>query len=195
MSEPAHLDRRNSGTQPLVFTLTETGLRWRTEDGKWGGDMPFDTIIEVRLSVEMAHKASQVVCRVRDGDGTEAVFGSMRYLGPGRWDDSSQTFSPLLSAFHRALLPFADKIRFVEGRSATFRMTLFGLGLALSATSLAGLVWLVGFQQNAFGLLLIAGIAAGGWLIRLFIPSKPRTYDPQLYAKGAAPGTAPIEDQ
>lgn len=195
MSQPAHLDRRNSGTQPLVFTLTETGLRWRTEDGQWGGDMPFETISEVRLSVEMAYKASQVVCRVKDRDGTEAVFGSMRYLGPGRWESSSQTFSPLLSALHRALLPYKDQIRFVEGRSAAFRMTLLALGLILSVTSLAGLVWLVGFQQNAFGLLLIAGIAAGGWLIRLFIPSKPRAYDPQLYAKGAAPGAAPIEDQ
>jgi hypothetical protein len=195
MSELAHLDRRNSGTQPLVFTLTDTGLRWRTEDGQWGGDMLFETISEVRLSVEMAHKASQVVCRVKDSDGTEAVFGSMRYLGPGRWESSSQTFSPLLSALHRALLPYGDQIRFVEGRSAAFRMTLFGLGLALAASSLAGLIWLVAIQQNAFGLLLIAGIAAGGWLIRLFIPSKPRAYDPHLYAKGAMPGTAPIEDQ
>lgn len=187
MTQPVHKDRRNAGDQPLEFTLTEDALIWRTEDGEWGGDMPFDTVREVRLTVETAGGGSQVVCRVTDMAGREAVFGSMRWIGAGRWESAADTFQILLRGLHASLLPHAQTIRFVEGRSVAFRTAIFLSGAILTAIGAIFFVLLFLMRENPFGLLLVAPVAAGIWLMRLCWPRAPAPYDPQAYAEPPAP--------
>ena len=176
-----HTDRRNIRSRTLQFSITDDALVWRTEDGEWGGDMPLDQIREVRLQVEMAGKASQVVCRVSDADGQEAVFGSMQWTAPGIWTSTADTFAPFLTAFHTALAPHDHQIAYREGASLGFRIIMFGLGFILAAISVAGLAIIAGNQENPMGLLLIGGIGAGGWLMWMFLPKRPAPYDPALY--------------
>jgi hypothetical protein len=191
MTTPSHLDRRNARSEPLEFTLTEDTLVWRTQDGRWGGEMRFDRVQQVRLAVEIAGRASQVVCRVTDIDGREAVFGSMRWAGPGHWEPAADTFQVLLRGLHASLLPRAALIRFVEGQSLAFTTTMFGLGLILAVAGAAFFVILFLVQENPLGLVLIAAIAAGGWLMRLFRPRGPRVYDPRTYAAAGLSETPP----
>ena len=176
-----HTDRRNIRSRDLQFSITQDALVWRTEDGEWGGEMRLDQVRQVRLQVEMAGKASQVVCRVSDAEGQDAVFGSMRWTGPGAWTSTADTFRPFLDALHTALAPHDAEIAYREGASLGFRITMFLLGLILAAISLAGLVIIAGNQENPMGLLLIGGIAAGGWLMWMFLPKPPAPYDPAIY--------------
>ncbi len=182
-----HTDRRNVRSRSLQFSLTDDALVWRTEDGEWGGEMPLDQVRQVRLQVEMAGKASQVVCRVTDADGQEAVFGSMSWAGPGAWTSTADTFRPFLNALHSALASHDAAVDYREGASLGFRIAMFALGLVLAAISLSGFVIIAGNQENPMGLLLIGGIAAGGWLMWMFWPKPPAPYDPAIYrAKPAA---------
>lgn len=182
-----HTDRRNIRSRSLQFSITDDALVWRTEDGEWGGDMPLDQVRQVRLAVEMAGSSSQVVCRVTDAAGQEAVFGSMRFAGPGVWQSSAETFRPFLTALHIALAPHDTNIRYREGQSLAFKITMFALGLVLAAISLAGLVIIAGNQENPTGLALIGGIGAGGWLMWMFLPRPAASYDPSLYRKPVEP--------
>ncbi|WP_203291157.1 hypothetical protein [Maricaulis parjimensis] len=176
-----HTDRRNIRSQTLQFSITETALVWRTETGEWGGDMPLDQIRRVRLAVEMAGQSSQVVCRVTDAEGQEAVFGSMQWTGPGAWTSTADTFRPFLTALHTALAPHDDQVDYLEGPSLTFTIIMFALGLILAAISVAGLIIIAGFQENPIGLALIGGIGAGAWLMWVFLPKPPARYNPGIY--------------
>lgn len=182
MATIEHRDRRNAASPVRIYSLSGEALVWAEETGMETGEMPFADIRQVRLGFEMAGRDSQIVCRVTDKDGREAVFGSMRWSGVGQWEMAADTFRDLLGALHAALLPRRDEIRFIEGSSMTFMIAMFGLGLAMTAVSLFFFVLLVLIREQRSGLFLIGGILAGGWLCRVFWPRGPKPYDPQKFA-------------
>ncbi|WP_417467995.1 hypothetical protein [Maricaulis sp.] len=189
-----HQDRRSATSGLRVTGLGPDALIQRDEHGGILISMPFAGIRTVRLNVEMAGPSSQVVCHVTDEDGREMVFGSMSWVRPGAWELQADTFRALLIALHQALTPWRDSIRFVEGPKAGFMLAMFALGGVTGAVCLAGFAWLFLWQENAVGLFLLAGVFAGGWLMRLFWPRAPKPYDPDRYAL-ATPLTAPDKSQ
>ena len=189
-----HQDRRSATSGLRKTGLGPDALIQRDEDGAVLVSMSFAGIRTVRLNVEMAGPSSQVVCHVTDEDGREMVFGSMSWVRPGAWELQADTFRSLLIALHRALTPWRDSIRFVEGPKAGFMLAMFALGGVTGAVCLAGFAWLFLWQENAAGLFLLAGVFAGGWLMRLFWPRAPKPYDPDRYAL-ATPLTAPEAPQ
>jgi len=182
MTTIEHRDRRNATSPVRIYSLSGEALVWADETGTKAGEMPFADIRQVRLGFEMAGRDSQIVCRVTDADGREAVFGSMRWSGVGQWEMAADTFRDLLGALHAALLPRRDEIRFIEGSSMTFMIAMFVLGLALTGVSLFFFVLLFLVREEPGGLFLIGGILAGGWLCRVFWPRGPKPYDPEKFA-------------
>ncbi|HAQ34336.1 MAG: hypothetical protein CMF74_07135 [Maricaulis sp.] len=138
-------------------------------------------VTHVRLSLEVAGKDVQVVCRVTTRDG-EAVFGSQSWAGVGQWNNRAASFRSLLGEWHRVLLPRRDEIAFLEGQSLGFRwvMTLFGLVTGLAGTAVA--LWFLVVQENPAGLFAVAPAVTGGWIAWLFRPKPPKPYDPETYA-------------
>lgn len=143
--------------------------------------IPLDDIRQVRLSVEMAARANQVVCAVSTGDGRVLRFGSMRCIGPARWESSVESFNPLLKQLHTDLAGRGDAVRYVEGQPASYLLTLFALATVITAASLYYFATLFFVQQNTMGLFLLGLTAAGGWMMRLFWPRRIKTYDPAIY--------------
>lgn len=180
-----HRDRRRSNTPPRNFALVGETLAWRDADAAAGHAMPLADIRQVRLSVEMAGRDSQVVCRVTDRAGREIAFGSMRWVAPGRWEAAADTFQALLRELHAGLLPYRADIRFVEGPRTGFMLAMFGTGLAVTAASLFFFALLFLVHDNALGLFLIPGVVAGVWLTRLFWPRPAKPYDPETYARAS----------
>lgn len=179
----SHQDRRHLGTAELVTELADERLMQRQSDGDVYRDFPLETIREVRLTVEMAAQANQVVCRVKDEAGSEIVFGSMAFKSPGVFESRIETFQPLLRALHLALLPHADKIRFIEGQSQAFMIAMLLLGVALTGIGAFFFVILLLIQENLAGLFMIAPFAAGLWVMQLFWPRGVKFYDPIAFAK------------
>ncbi len=178
----SHKDRRHLGT-PVLTTGLEAGAIVQTlEDGTIYKRLPLSDVREVRLTVEMAARASQVVCRVKDDQGLEIVFGSMAFISPGVFESRIESFQPLLRALHAALLPYSTQIRFLEGQSKAFMLTMFILGGAIAALGAFFFVVLFLLQERPAGLFLIAVFAAGIWLMQLFRPRAEKCYDPAAYA-------------
>lgn len=182
MTTPTHIDCRNAASGQLEFRLTETGLAWNRPGGEPVGEMAFSGMRLVRLAVEMAGQASQVVCRIRDEDGREIVFGSMRWTGPGRWELAVETFQILLHGLHAELLPYRGRIDFLEGQTMGFMLAMFIGGALIAALCLGFFVLLFFVQEKPISLLLLPGVAAGVWMMRLFKPRRPQPYDPERYA-------------
>lgn len=178
-----HADRRNLGTPETRTRVSDTAIVQTTIDGEPYREMAFAQVREVRLAVEMAAQASQVVCRVKDASGQELAFGSMRFKAPGVFESEIETFQPLLQGLHGALLPFRDQIRFLEGQSMAFMIIMFGLGIALAVIGVVFFIVLAVLQENPAGFFLIAAMAAGIWMMRLFWPRGPKTYDPGRFAR------------
>ncbi len=178
----AHEDRRSAASGLRTTLLTVDSLQQETDQGGTALSMPYADIREVRLNVEMAGPASQVVCRVSDRDGRQLVFASMSWVRPGAWELKADTFRALLIELHRALGPWRGDIRFIEGPRLGFMIAMFAIGSVTASICLAGFAWLFLWQENAAGLFFLPGVVAGGWLMRLFWPRPPKPYDPDRYA-------------
>ena len=178
----AHQDRRNAVSGLRTTQLTADSLLQETDGGSVALAMPFSDIREIRLNVEMAGPASQVVCRVSDRDGRELVFASMSWVRPGAWELKADTFRALLIELHRALGPWRGDIRFIEGPKLGFMIAMFVIGSGTASICLAGFAWLFLWQENGAGLFFLPGVLAGGWLMRVFWPRSPKPYDPDRYA-------------
>lgn len=180
MSVP-HTDKRNAASPERDWTI-EDGVLTAREGGDAALRLPLSSVDQVRLSLEMAGREVQIVCRVTGPEG-EAVFGSQSWAGVGQWNNRAQSFRALLGELHAGLLPRRDEVRFVEGQSLAFRwvMTAFGAVMALIGTTIA-LYFLV-LEENPAGFFAIAPAVTGGWLAWLFRPKPPKPYDPETYAK------------
>tara|TARA_R110000868_G_scaffold45045_3_gene149886 strand:- start:32422 stop:33051 length:630 start_codon:yes stop_codon:yes gene_type:complete len=185
---PEHNDRRNAASGMRTTRLSALAIEQSSEAGGEALRIAFEDVRKVRLSVEMAGPSSQVVCRVRDADGRELVFGSMSWVRPGAWELQAETFRALLIALHRALIPHRDRIAFLEGSTLGILVTLFSLGAAMVSITLIVFAYLFFWQENPVGLFFLPGTAAGIWMMRLFWPRKPRYYDPDRYALAGPPG-------
>jgi hypothetical protein len=176
-----HTDRRGAATPGYVFSLEAETLIQRSTSEEAMATLAVADIDEVRLSVEMAGQASQVVCRVTAKGGHYLTFGSMRWIGPASWSSTSDTFSALLGELHDALAKRGDTVRYIEGQSRRFLLAMFVLGLLI--TGLAGyyFVDLFFIKEIATGLFLFPVLAIGLWLMRLFWPNSEKTYDPTIY--------------
>ena len=184
-----HEDRRNADSGLRTTQLTAESLLQQSDRGGTALSMPYADIREVRLNVEMAGPASQVVCRVSDRDGREIVFSSMSWVRPRAYELKADTFRALLIDLHRALGPWRENIRFIEGPKLGFMIALFAIGSVTASICLAGFAWLFFWQENAAGLFFLPGVIAGGWLMRLFWPRPPKPYDPDRYALATPLGT------
>ncbi|WP_417495085.1 hypothetical protein [Maricaulis sp.] len=177
-----HEDRRNAASGLRTTHLTDEALVQANDRDEAAHTMAFADIRSVRLNVEMAGPASQVVCRVQDESGHELVFGSMSWVRPGAWELKADTFRNLLVGLHRALAPHRHAIQFLEGSKPGFMWTLFTAGATAGAACLAGFGWLFLLQENAVGLFFLPGVLGGAWLMRVFWPRAPKPYDPDRYA-------------
>lgn len=192
-----HEDRRNAASGLRTTQVSDESLVQANDRGEAAQSMAFADIRSVRLNVEMAGPASQVVCRVRDALGNELVFGSMSWVRPGAWEVKADTFRSVLIGLHQALAPRREEILFLEGPKLGFMWKLFAVGTVAGAACLAGFVWLFLLQENAAGLFFLPGVAAGAWLMRLFWPRAPKPYDPDRYAlaKPLVPGASTRSDE
>ena len=178
---PSLTDKRNAAAAALTHTIEGEALIVETESGDQLKRIEAASIRQIRLAVEMAGQGSQVVCRVTDDSDGETVFGSMAWRAPGSWDNNGRAFSELLTALHMMTAPFDADIRYLEGQSLTFVLTMFVLGALLAGVSVFFFVFLFLVEENAAGLALILPGILGGWLMRLFWPRGPKTYDPATY--------------
>ncbi|WP_323760733.1 hypothetical protein [Maricaulis sp.] len=186
-------DRRNARAPLRVLTLDDTALRWRDAssdpDGIADHLIALDEVRQVRLSVEMAGQASQVVCRVTAGNGDTVAFGSMRCAGMGQWDANARDFQAFLGALHAALEGRSDRVDYIEGSSVRFLVLMTALGGLLTVLAGAAFAKLFLVDENAIGLVLIPAIALGVWMMRLFWPRAPKHYDPETYSRPSDPET------
>lgn len=185
MAQPHH-DRRHLGTPETLTSLTEDGIVQETVTGQRYRELKFAEVQEVRLNVEMAARASQVVCRVKGATGSELVFGSMRFKAPGVFESEIDSFQPLLRSLHEALLSRADKIAFIEGPSRAFLVAMFVLGALLSLLAAGFFYILAVMQENPAGFFLLAVLGTGVWMMRLFYPRAPSRYDPARFIQAEA---------
>lgn len=178
-------DRRNGYNPAQLLTLDDSALRWRnaddTRDDDDGASVELDDVRQLRLSVEMAGQASQVVCRVTASSGEEIVFGSMRCTGPGQWEANARDFQAFLRALHVALQDRPGPVDYIEGSSVKFLTVMTAIGGLLAVASGAAFAKFFLIDENALGLVLIPAIALGIWMMRLFWPRAPKHYDPATY--------------
>jgi len=180
-------DRRNARARLLTLTLDDTVLLCREADADSEGaaraTIALDDVRQLRLSVEMAGQASQVVCRVTASNGDEIAFGSMRCTGLGQWEANARDFQAFLCALHAALENRTGPVAYIEGSSTKFLTLMTALGGLLTALGAGVFTKLFLIDENAIGLVLIPAIALGVWMMRLFWPRAPKDYDPATYIK------------
>jgi hypothetical protein len=174
-------DRRNAGTPARIFSIESDALVWRGIGDGGEGRMALASVRQVRLAIAMAGQSSQVVCRVTDDAGHEAVFGSMRWAGVGQWEANARDFRDLLRALHLGLREQPGPVRYLEGSTTSFLAIMTGLGALLALVGAGAFTKLFLIDENAIGLALIPAIALGVWLMRLFWPRAAKTYDPTTY--------------
>lgn len=177
----SHQDRRNLGTQPTRTYFDGNALIQEHADGGILHSFQLEDIRQVRLAVEMAGQASQVVCRVSDDKDRELAFGSMEFKSPGVWENRVDSFKPLLGELHERLEPHDGQVRFLEGQSTAFLLAMTILGGALAGISAFFLVYMLLVREERSAIFLIAPVILGGWLMRAFWPRGPKSYDPALY--------------
>jgi hypothetical protein len=142
------------------------------------------SVTQVRMSVEMAGRDTQVVCRVAS-KSTQIVFGSRSLSGPGSWQNNAVEFRGLVLALHKALQPRKLAVRFVEGQTLGFRLIMGAAGLSLAT----GGVVFAGYMLSVAGSAMLAAaalpfIVIGGYLAWVFRPGVPLPYNPdQLIAR------------
>jgi hypothetical protein len=176
-----HTDRRGAAAPCLTFSLETNRLIQRSIDDEAVTTLGIAEISEIRLSVEMAGQASQVVCRVTGKDGQHLSFGSMHWIGPASWNSTSDTFSALLAEIHDALATRGDAVRYIEGQSRGFLGAMFALGLMITGGAGYYFINLFFIEEVATGLFLLPVLAMGLWLMRLFWPKGEKPYDPTTY--------------
>lgn len=181
MSATELRDRRNAGTPARIFSIESDALVWRGIGDGGEGRMALASVRQVRLAIAMAGQSSQVVCRVTDDAGHEAVFGSMRWAGVGQWEANARDFRDLLRALHLGLREQPGPVRYLEGSTTSFLAIMTGLGALLALVGSGAFTKLFLIDENAIGLALIPAIALGVWLMRLFWPRAAKTYDPTIY--------------
>lgn len=176
-----HADRRNAAGPELVWSV-EDGVLTACDGDRIVRRVAPESVRQVRLSLEMAGREVQVVCRVTDGEG-EAVFGSQSWAGVGQWNNRAKSFRAVLGDLHAALLPRRDDIRFLEGQSLGFRWVMTGFGLLMMAIGIAIAGKLLLIDENPAGFFAVAPAVTGGWLAFLFRPRPPKPYDPEEYVR------------
>lgn len=180
MTEPTYSDRRNA-TSPEQFITLESGRISVSMDGKLKRAIAIDEIAEVRLGVEMAGRDSQVVCRITANDGTQIVFGSRSWKSVGLWENRADRFLEFNTALHRALLPHAASIRFIEGQPLWFGFVMCGLGILMALLGGGFALYLL-WDDNLIGFGGVPGLIIGLYLAWMFRPRAPKPYNPALYA-------------
>jgi hypothetical protein len=180
-----HTDRRGASAPSFDFILEADTLIQRSSNGDIVTTLSIAEISEVRLSVDMAGQASQVVCHLTSTDGQTLTFGSMHWIGPASWKSTSDTFSDLLAGIHDALAIRGGSVRYVEGQGRLFLTAMFALGLAITGGAGYGFFDLFFIKEVATGLFLLPVVAMGLWLMRLFWPKGEKFYDPATYQTAA----------
>lgn len=180
MTGTSYSDRRNAAAKEQLIALESKRISV-SEQGALKRAITFDDITEVRLGVEMAGRDSQVVCRITAADGTIIVFGSRSWQSLGQWENRAVGFRDFNTALHRALLPYAATIRFIEGQPFWFGFFMSGLGLILALLG-GGFAFYLLRDENLIGFGGIPGFLIGLYLAWMFRPRAQKTYDPALYA-------------
>lgn len=180
MTGTSYSDRRNAAAKEQLIALESNRISV-SEQGALKRAIAFDDITEVRLGVEMAGRDSQVVCRITAADGTIIVFGSRSWQSLGQWENRAVGFRDFNTALHRALLPYAATIRFIEGQPLWFGFVMSGLGLMLALLG-GGFALFLLLDENPVGFGGLPGLIIGLYLAWMFRPRPQKPYDPRLYA-------------
>lgn len=143
-----------------------------------------DAVTQVRMSVEMAGRDTQVVCRL-SSKSNQIVFGSRRLSGPGSWENNAIEFRGLVLALHKKLQPRKQSVRFVEGQTLGFRLVMGAAGLSLAAGGVVFGGYMLAVAANAMlAAAALPFIVTGGYLAWVFRPGVPLPYNPdQLIAR------------
>lgn len=180
MTETTYTDRRNATSADQLITLESKRISV-SETGTLKRAIAFEDIMEVRLGVEMAGRDSQIVCRIEGKDGTSIIFGSRSWQSLGQWENRAVLFRDFNTALHRALLPHAESIRFIEGQPLWFGFVMSALGLVLALLGGGFALYLL-LDENLIGFGGIPGLLIGLYLAWMFRPRAQKPYDPALYA-------------
>ncbi len=180
MIKASYSDRRNA-TSAEQFIVLESNRISVSEGGTLKRAITFDDVREVRLGVEMAGRDSQVVCRITAKDGTRITLGSRSWQSLGQWENRAAGFRDFNTALHRALQPYAETIRFVEGQPLWFGFVMSGLGLMLAMLG-GGFALFLLLNDNLMGFGGVPGLIIGLYLAWMFRPRAQKPYDPALYA-------------
>lgn len=182
LAQPARYPNRHGAAAPVCeLVLSEERLSAEA-GGKLVQAVRLDAVTSVRLSIEMAGRDTQIVCRVSGPSGAKVVFGSKRWTGPGQWTEQARDFQMFLAGLHAALKPRWDQITFREGQSLAFKGVVFASALILTGTGVLIGGWML-LADNPAGLFALVPIVAGAWLAVLFRPVRPKAYDPAAYAR------------
>lgn len=170
-------DKRYALSPTQTVTVFDDRIEAWSE-GKLSHRIVFDSVTQVRLSVEMAGSQTQVVCRVKSAH-TEISFASRRAVGQG-YGDQVLEFQNLMVKLHQALLGFGEKIQYVEGQTLKFRLIMTGFGLMMATAALMVMGYFL--MVTTSPLLAVAGFPfaiIGGTLAWMFRPARPIPYDPK----------------
>ncbi|MFW6413225.1 MAG: hypothetical protein ACOC0V_03740 [Oceanicaulis sp.] len=175
------LTDRRSPIEPVREVAVHDDRIELSEDGALVRRLGFDTLTEVRLTVEMAGRETQVVCRA-SGPAGEIAFGSRRAEG-ARFIDNAAAFQHTLVALHKALKG-RRTVRFVEGQTLGFRLLITGAGALIAAAALVYTGYMLIVRESAIlSLIGVPVILTGGALAVLFRPGRPQPYDPDALVK------------
>jgi hypothetical protein len=170
--------RRSLLRPDMEITLHEDRLE-AAQGGRLEKRIALSAVRRAHLTVEVAGRRTQVVCRVSGPHGA-IVFSSRYLVSPGEWRDEALAFSIMLTRLHEQLRPRFDEIEFREGASLALRLALAGTGLAMAAGGAVFAVWMLTARGSA--LLAFAAapfILTGAALAWVFRPAVPPLYDPE----------------
>lgn len=183
MTAETYIDRRNATASEQQIALENKRISV-SEQGTLKRAIAFSEIVEVRLGVEMAGRDSQIVCRITGKDGTRIIFGSRAWKSVGVWDNRADSFLAFNATIHKALLPYRDSIRFIEGQPIWFGYVMAGLGLLIALMG-GGFAVYLAFEESPLFIGGVPGVIIGLYLAWMFRPRAPRPYDPSTYADKA----------
>lgn len=183
MTETTYTDRRNAGASEQQITLESERISV-TENGVVKRAIRYDELREVRLSIGLAGRDSQILCRLTARNGTRIAFGSRSWTSIGEWSNHADRFRDFNAALHARAMKHADSVDFVEGQPLGTRFLLPGIGLGLAALGAALAIYFAR-DGNPLALAGLPGMAIGLYLAWMLRPRPTKRYDPAVYAQPA----------
>ncbi|WP_421784653.1 hypothetical protein [Hyphobacterium sp.] len=183
MTVPTYIDRRSAGAAEQVIALEAERVSV-TENGTVKRAIRYEDLREIRLSIGLAGRDSQVLCRLTGRDNTRILFGSRSWKAIGEWENRADRFREFNAALHARALAHAETIAFIEGQPFWSGLLLPCIGLALAALGAAFALYFLR-EGNPLALVGLPGMAIGLYLAWILRPRPAKPYDPETYARTA----------